>query len=104
MDTRPTDNTCKSLRLRACERLDLSDCRRFLRAARLLRGSQLDHVVIDLMATRQVPNSGLTLLLLLLGHAGDRVDRVTLVNCAPAVYRRLRQARIPISFCCEAIG
>jgi anti-anti-sigma regulatory factor len=96
MDIQPAKTPSKDLRLHAGDRLDLTNCQHFLRAAYLLRNSMLDHVIIDLRATRQVLDSGLSLLLLLRRYAGERVDRISMVNCSPTVYRRLRQARIPI--------
>jgi anti-anti-sigma regulatory factor len=84
----------KWLWLRTGERLDICDCRRFLRAARMLRGSLLDQVVIDLGATRRVLDSGLGLLLMLHGHAGDKADRIKIVNCGPEVLARLRASGI----------
>ncbi len=80
------------LRLELGVQLDISSSRSFVHAAQMLRRMDVEQVVVDLARTRRVMDSGLGLLLMLKTHAGDRADRVLVVNCPPALVDRLKQA------------
>jgi anti-anti-sigma regulatory factor len=88
----------KDLLVRPGKRLDISACKRFIDGARLLRSGAVDRVVIDLGMTRQLRDSGLALLLMLDDQVGPQPGRIVLVNCAPAMLRRMEETGIGARF------
>lgn len=83
--------------IRTGDPFDMVACRQFVRAARRLQDQDLDQVVVDLGATRQVLDSGIALLRMLRDQAGGDGQRVRLVNCSGPVRQRLEQAGIPLA-------
>ena len=78
--------------IQAAERFDLVACRQFVRAARLVENDEVERVVVDLTATREVLDSGLALLRMLYERTDGDPQRVVLANCHPSIARRLREA------------
>jgi anti-anti-sigma regulatory factor len=71
------------------ERLDLRFHRVFTRACELAEDADAAAIEVDLANTRQVNDSGLAMLLMLLRRAKLPRERMRLLNCHPEVRSRL---------------
>jgi hypothetical protein len=83
----------------ADERLDLSAYNGFNEAIVLVAENPLlEAIVVDLVRTRQLFDSGKAMLLTLRGRAGHLKNRIYLANIAPELKHKLSQDRFPVLF------
>lgn len=81
--------TCRTLKIWACENLDLRLHSAFTNAALVAGYSLVDDIEIDLAHTRTIRDSGLALLMMLRRKSGRQCERIRLVNCPAELQARL---------------
>lgn len=88
----------RTLILRLGQRFDISALGLINRILRSPHTTSIGQIVLDLRATTMLFDSGLALLLMLHARAGPLRERIHLINCRPAVRRRLDESGVGALF------
>lgn len=94
------DNTngVKKIIVRTDSRLDLAAFNTFAEAAALAVSERASAIVVDLENTRQILDSGESMLLFLHYKCGNLKDRVYMINARPNIMHKLTSDSFPLTF------
>jgi hypothetical protein len=90
--------TCRTLKIWACENLDIRLHSAFTNAALVAGYSLVDDIEVDLKNTRIIRDSGLALLMMLRRKSGRQCERIRLVNCPQDLQARLSRDKLGNQF------